>query len=177
MIGIPLYADYSQLHDFIVQADNAFDETIRGILNLKRCKVPVEIRVVIHAKNYVRLAKLAEFITRNLLFVDHVALMGLEVMGFAKSNLNELWIDPYDYQNELQQAVEILARYKIRVSIYNTPLCVIPESIRQYAVCSISDWKTDYLDICETCDAKHQCGGFFSSNLKKVSNYIYPIKI
>ena len=51
MIGIPLYADYSQLHDYIVQADNAFDDTIRGILNLKRCRVPVEIRVVIHREN------------------------------------------------------------------------------------------------------------------------------
>jgi His-Xaa-Ser system radical SAM maturase HxsC len=172
MIGIPLYADYSQLHDFIVQADNAFDDTIRGILNLKRCSVPVEIRVVIHAKNYERLPRLAEFITRNLLFVDHVALMGLEFMGFAKTNLNELWIDPYDYQTELKQAVETFARYGMRVSIYNTPLCLIPESIRKYSTCSISDWKNDYISACEPCNAKSQCGGFFSSNLTKVSDHI-----
>jgi His-Xaa-Ser system radical SAM maturase HxsC len=175
MIGIPLYADYSQLHDFIVQADNAFDDTIRGILNLKRCKVPVEIRIVIHQKNYYRLPKLAEFIARNLLFVDHVALMGLEIMGFAKSNLEGLWIDPYDYRNELRAAVETLANAKMRVSIYNTPLCVIPESIRRYSTCSISDWKNDYLDACIECSAKQQCGGFFSSNLEKVSDHIKAI--
>jgi His-Xaa-Ser system radical SAM maturase HxsC len=175
MIGIPLYADYSQLHDFIVQADNAFDDTIRGILNLKRCQVPVEIRIVIHQKNYHRLPKLAEFIARNLLFVDHVALMGLELMGFAKSNLEGLWIDPYNYQNELKQAVDTLANAKLRVSIYNTPLCLIPESIRRYSVCSISDWKNDYLDTCMDCSAKQKCGGFFSSNLNKVSDYIYAI--
>ena len=175
MIGIPLYADYSQLHDFIVQADNAFDDTIRGILNLKRCKVPVEIRVVIHKENYHRLPKLAEFIARNLLFVDHVALMGLELMGFAKSNLQGLWVDPYDYRNELKEAVETLANAKICVSIYNTPLCVIPESIRKYSTSSISDWKNDYLDECLNCSAKQQCGGFFSSNLKKVSDHIHAI--
>jgi len=175
MFGIPLYADYSQLHDFIVQADNAFDDTIRGILNLKRCKVPVEIRVVIHKENYQRLPKLAEFIARNLLFVDHVALMGLELMGFAKSNLEGLWVDPYDYRNELGKAVETLAASNMRVSIYNTPLCVIPESIRRYSASSISDWKNDYLDECLNCSAKHECGGFFSSNLKKVSDYIHAI--
>jgi His-Xaa-Ser system radical SAM maturase HxsC len=175
MIGIPLYADYSQLHDFIVQADNAFDDTIRGILNLKRCQIPVEIRVVIHKENYHRLPKLAEFITRNLLFVDHVALMGLEFMGFAKSNLKALWIDPYDYQNELKEAVETLANAKIRVSIYNTPLCLVPESIRCYSASSISDWKNDYLDACMNCSAKQQCGGFFSSNLITVSQYITPL--
>jgi His-Xaa-Ser system radical SAM maturase HxsC len=176
MIGIPLYADYSQLHDFIVQSDNAFDDTIRGILNLKRCKVPVEIRIVIHKENYHRLPKLAEFITRNLLFVDHVAIMGLEFMGFAKSNLKALWIDPYDYQTELKDAVETLANAKIRVSIYNTPLCLVPEPIRRYSANSISDWKNDYLDACTDCTAKQQCGGFFSSNLKTVSEHIKAIK-
>ena len=174
MFGIPLYADYSQLHDFIVQADDAFDDTIRGILNLKRCQVPVEIRVVIHQKNYHRLPQLAQFITRNLLFVNHVALMGLELMGFAKSNLEGLWIDPYDYQNELQEAVETLTRIGIRTSIYNTPLCLIPETIRRYSVRSISDWKNEYLNNCADCSAKQQCGGFFSSNLKKVSDHIQP---
>ncbi|MFA5119447.1 MAG: His-Xaa-Ser system radical SAM maturase HxsC [Candidatus Omnitrophota bacterium] len=172
MIGIPLYADYSQLHDFIVQADNAFDDTIRGILNLKRCQVPVEIRVVIHKENYCRLPRLAEFIARNLLFVDHVALMGLEIMGFAKSNLQGLWIDPYDYRDQLQSAVETMARAGMNVSIYNTPLCVIPEPIRCYSTQSISDWKNDYLDECANCTAQKQCGGFFSSNLTKTSNYI-----
>lgn len=175
MIGIPIYADYSQLHDFIVQADNAFDETIRGILNLKRCSVRVEIRIVIHAKNYHRLPKIAEFISRNLLFVDHVALMGLEFMGFTKTNFDQLWIDPYNYQNELKNAVEIFKLYKIPISIYNTPLCLIPESIRQYSKNSISDWKQDYLDQCNICSAKAECGGFFSSNINKVSNYINPI--
>ena len=172
MIGIPLYADYSQLHDFIVQADNAFDDTIRGILNLKRCKVPVEIRIVMHKMNYHRLPRLAEFIARNLLFVDHVALMGLEFMGFAKSNFDALWIDPYDYQSEMEQAVEILAKAGIRVSIYNTPLCLIPESIRSYSTKSISDWKNDYLGECVNCSAKIKCGGFFSSNLTKISDHI-----
>lgn len=174
MIGIPLYADYSQLHDYIVQADGAFDETIRGILNLKRCQVPVEIRIVIHKENYHRLPRLAEFITRNLLFVDHVALMGLEIIGFAKSNQQALWIDPYDYRNDLQEAVEIMVNFGMKVSIYNTPFCIIPEQIRCHTVKSISDWKNDYLDECNDCTAKELCGGFFSWNLSKPSMHIQP---
>lgn len=172
MVGIPLYADYSQLHDYIVQANNAFDDTIRGILNLKRCRVPVEIRVVIHRENHHRLPHLAEFITRNLLFVDHVALMGLEIKGFAKSNLDAIWIDPYGYRDGLAQAVDTLARYRMRVSIYNHPLCVLQESSRRFAVRSISDWKNDFLDECLNCNSRQECGGFFSSNLAKTSSHI-----
>jgi MoaA/NifB/PqqE/SkfB family radical SAM enzyme len=75
MLGIPIYSASSQVHDYIVQADGAFDGTIRGILKLKTYGQQVEIRVVIHRQNYSHLPALAEFIARNLTFVDHVALM------------------------------------------------------------------------------------------------------
>jgi His-Xaa-Ser system radical SAM maturase HxsC len=176
MIGIPLYADYSQLHDYIVQADNAFDDTLRGILNLKRCQQKVELRVVIHRANYRRLPRLAEFIARNLIFLDHVALMALEMVGFAKSNRQALWIDPYNYRYELAEAVDTLARYRMHVSLYNHPLCVIPASTRRFAVKSISDWKNDYLDVCASCQVKEQCGGFFSWNLSNASAHIQPFQ-
>jgi len=56
---------------------------------------------VVHADTYVRLPEFARFLARNLLFVDHVAIMGLELMGFAKANLDAIWIDPVDYQTQL----------------------------------------------------------------------------
>jgi His-Xaa-Ser system radical SAM maturase HxsC len=113
MLGIPLYSDIPAIHDFVVQADGAYDETLRGILNLKRCGVRVEIRVVIHRHTYARLPELARFVVRNLQFVDHVALMGLELMGFARSNLDDLWIDPVEYQRELREATNVLSMARI----------------------------------------------------------------
>src|SRR5258708_5622367 len=84
MVGIPLYSDVSTIHDYVVQSDGAFDETIRGILNLKNYGQKVEIRVVIHRQTYARLPQLAEFLVRNLTFVDQVVLMGLEITGFTR---------------------------------------------------------------------------------------------
>lgn len=175
MTGIPIYSDLSTHHDYVVQADGAFDETIRGILNLKRAKARVELRVVIHKQTYSRLPQLAEFICRNLLFVDHVALMGLELIGFAKANLSELWIDPYDYQQELEDAVAELARYRVNVSIYNHQLCVLRPCLWEFAKQSISDWKNEYLPKCESCNVRSRCGGFFSSGLWKPSSHIHAL--
>jgi His-Xaa-Ser system radical SAM maturase HxsC len=175
MIGIPLYSDISNVHDYVVQADNAYDETIRGILNLKRVGVKVEIRVVLHKQTYERLPQLAEFITRNLLFVDHVALMGLEMTGFTKANLDDLWIDPKDYQQQLVEAVETLARFKMRVSIYNLPLCILDKRLIPYNVRSISDWKNEYMPECDPCTQKSDCGGFFSSAKLRYTDHISPI--
>jgi His-Xaa-Ser system radical SAM maturase HxsC len=164
MIGIPLYSDDATIHDYVVQAQNAFDETIRGILNLKELGQRVEIRVVLHRQTVDRLPQLAEFISRNLLFVDQVALMGLEITGFTRANLDKLWIDPTDYAEELRKAVRILEAYRIPVSIYNHQLCTVDKSLWQYCRKSISDWKNEYLEVCDSCSIKSECGGFFSSS-------------
>jgi His-Xaa-Ser system radical SAM maturase HxsC len=177
MLGIPVYSDLSHVHDYVVQADGAYDETIRGILNLRQSGVPVEIRVVLHKQTVGRLPQLAEFITRNLLFVSHVALMGLEMTGFTKANLADLWIDPADYQLELSKAVGILDRAKIRTSIYNSQLCLLDRSIWHFAVQSISDWKQEYMPECNGCTVQGRCGGFFASAHLRYSSHISPILV
>lgn len=174
MIGIPLYSDISSSHDYVVQAEGAYDDTIRGIMNLKSLGVKVEIRVVIHKATYARLPDLARFIRRNLTFCDHVALMGLEMMGFTKINLDKLWIDPVDYQNQLREAVEILTQGKMGVSIYNHQLCLLDPTLVKFNRRSISDWKNEYMPECEGCTRKLECGGFFSSAKLKYSSSIKP---
>ncbi|HEY1654218.1 MAG TPA: His-Xaa-Ser system radical SAM maturase HxsC [Candidatus Tumulicola sp.] len=174
MVGIPIYSDLSTIHDYVVQSDGAFDETLRGILNLKRYGQRVEVRVVLHKQTYERLPQLAEFIARNLLFVDHVALMGLEMTGFTKANLNELWIDPYDYQPQLRAAVHLLDAYQMNVSIYNHQLCVLDPLLWRFARKSISDWKNEYMPECEACVKQTECGGFFSSAKVRYSEHIQP---
>lgn len=172
MYGIPLYSDDYAMHDYIVQAKNAFYQTILGIHNLARYQQRIEIRIVLHQQTIPRLKKLAEYIYKNMPFVNHVAFMGLEYIGYTPHNIDKLWIDPYEYQEELSSATEYLSGYGINVSIYNTPLCVLPEHSWRHARKSISDWKNDYMEECAKCSKKDDCGGFFTWNLKKHSNYI-----
>lgn len=175
MVGIPVYSDVAHVHDYVVQADGAFDETIRGILALKSNGVRVEVRVVLQQQTVDRLVPLARFLARNLLFVDHVALMGLELTGFARANLERIWIDPIDYQDELVEAVAILDRAGIKTSIYNSQLCVLAPALHRFARRSISDWKQEYMPECSGCVAKSQCGGFFATAKLRYSRAISPI--
>lgn len=175
MLGIPLYSDLAHIHDHVVQADGAYDETIRGVLNLKRHGVRVEVRVVLQQQTIPRLPQLAEFLARNLLFVDHVALMGLEMTGFARANLDQLWIDPANYQKELVKAVGILDRANIKTSIYNSQLCVLDRSLWAFTKRSISDWKQEYMPECDGCTVRASCAGFFSSAHIHYSDHIQPV--
>jgi His-Xaa-Ser system radical SAM maturase HxsC len=175
MFGVPLYSDLPEEHDYVVQARGAFDETIRGILNLKRAGVRVELRFVVHAETFRRMPEFARFVARNLVFCDHVALMGLELMGFAKANLESLWIDPLDYQEELATSVRTLDAARMRVSIYNHQLCLLPPGLYRFARKSISDWKNRYFDVCDECRRKGDCGGFFASSVVRRSRGIHPL--
>lgn len=174
MLGIPLYSDVAEEHDYVVQAKGAFEDTVRGILNLKECRVRVELRFVIHADTHQRMASYARFVARNLCFVDHVALMGLEPVGFAKANLASLWCDPVDYQVQLAEAVQTLHRAGIPTSIYNHPLCVLPSALHPFARKSISDWKNTFVAECSRCARQSDCAGFFASATLKRSRDIRP---
>jgi His-Xaa-Ser system radical SAM maturase HxsC len=173
--AIPVYASVDSLHDYVVQANGAFDETILGILKLKDRGQRVEIRVVLHAHTAPIIAKTCQWFARNLPFVDHVALMGLENTGFAIANEAQLWIDPIEYQTELAEAVDLLVAARVNVSVYNLQRCVLAPSVWPYAVQSISDWKNAFMPECEPCSEKTRCAGFFSSGRPRRSNAISPI--
>lgn len=174
-VGIPIYAAVDNVHDYVVQAKGAFDETVLGILKLKDKGQRVEVRVVLHAITAPRIVDTCRWLARNLPFVDHVALMGLENTGFAIANDDLLWIDPIDYREELAEAVDILAAARVKVSVYNLTRCVLEPSVWKHAAQSISDWKNNYLPQCAPCEEKTRCSGFFTTGRPHYSRGILPI--
>jgi His-Xaa-Ser system radical SAM maturase HxsC len=173
-VGIPIYAAVDNVHDYVVQAKGAFDETVLGILKLKDKGQRVEVRVVLHAITASRIVATCRWIARNLPFVDHVALMGLENTGFAIANDALLWIDPMDYRDELAEAVDMLVASRVKVSVYNLPRCVLARSVWPFAAQSISDWKNGFVAECDQCDEKPRCSGFFTTGRPRYSRGIQP---
>ena len=148
---IPLYSDVSSIHDTIVGVKGAFWQTVEGIYNLERFEIPVELRIVVLKQNYERLNAWAEFVYRHFPFVNHIAIMGLESIGYARDNIDMVWIDPVDYTEGLLRAVRTLRRQGMQISIYNHQLCTIPQSIWGYSKQSISEWKKFFLNDCSNC--------------------------
>lgn len=174
--GIPVYSESPEIHDYIVQARGAWSETLAGLFNLARVGADIEIRVVIQRANVERLPELAYFIFRNLTFARHVAFMSLEPIGLAPTNRDALWVDPADSGDALRDATFFLANRGMNVSLYNYPLCTLPEELWSFAQKSISDWKNSYLPVCDPCGVKQDCCGFFSSiGPRWISRAIRPV--
>ena len=166
VFGIPLYSDYYQDHDYIVQAKQAFNQTILGFHNMARYDLRLELRVVLHKQTYQRLPSFAKFIFKNLPFLEHVAFMGLEYTGYTLHNSELLWIEPSEYLKQLEDAVFYLDEMGINVSIYNHQLCLLKPTLWKFARNSISDWKQEFLDECSKCKLLAECGGVFATSKK-----------
>ena len=174
-IDIPLFSDIAEEHNRIVGA-KTFYKTVQGLYNLALFHQRIGLRIVVHKQTYKRLPQFADYIYHNFPFVSQVAFMQMETIGLAKENIAELWIDPYDYNEQLREAVLLLADRGMKPYIYNAQLCILPEDIRCYAQQSISDWKDIYLPECEGCTLRGQCAGFFASNREMHSQYIKKIE-
>ena len=174
-IDIPLFSDIAEEHNRIVGA-KTFYKTVQGLYNLALFRQRIGLRVVIHRKTYKRLPQLADYIYHNFPFVAQVAFMQMETAGLAKENFNELWIDPYDYNAELREAILLLADRGMKPYIYNAQLCILSEDIRCYAQQSISDWKDIYIPECDGCMLRGQCAGFFASNREAHSSHIKKVE-
>lgn len=174
-IDIPIFSDIATEHNAIVGA-NTFYKTVQGLYNLALYRQQIGLRIVVHKQTYKRLPMLADYIYHNFPFVNQIAFMQMETIGFAEDNIEKLWIDPADYNDELSKAVNLLNMRGLKPFIYNAQLCVLPKHLREYAVQSISDWKDVYLNKCEGCSLRSKCGGFFSANRKYISRMISPIK-
>lgn len=172
---IPLYHSDYMRHDYIVQSRNAFFDTVEGIYNCAKHDLFVDIRVVLTKQNYQGLPDLIYFIYKNMPFVTNIALMGLEYTGFAKLNFDDIHVSPLDYKEDLMNAIELCRKYQLPVTIYNLPLCLLDESIREYARQSISDWKDEFSDACESCIEKEHCAGMFATTRPVYESYLKPI--
>lgn len=164
LFAIPLYSDFYQIHDYVVQSKGAFYQTVQGLRYMGSFDFRIEIRIVLHSIVLPRLLNLLEYIYLNFPFVEHIALMGLEVTGFAVANKHKLWVDPIDYSSHLLEAFNYIESRKMHASIYNIPLCLLDESIWKFSRKSISDWKNDYLPECSKCAKLEECGGIFTTS-------------
>lgn len=172
--GIPLYSSVAEEHDYIVGVTGAFNETMQGIYNLGKFNQKVEIRTVILRQNYKKLKSLANYIYRNIPFVTHIALMGMEYHGNAEVNYELVSIDSFDYKMELFEAVREYVRYNMIVDVYNIPLCLADSRIKDFCRDSISTWKKSYLQQCNNCSVKSECCGVFETSFT-YSPHIEPM--
>ena len=104
-----------------------------------------------------------------------VKFIGLEMLGNARRNLNDVWIDYKESFSKMKSAIDLLVKNEIDVGIYNYPLCCVDQPYWSLCEKSITDYKVRYLPQCNQCIKKDACGGMFSGTYNLMKGVIEPI--
>lgn len=161
--AIPIYGGAPETHDSITRSSGSFTEAVKGMQNLMRAGIRVEIRIVVSKLNYNNLDNIARLIARYLSLAYVVNFVGLEMCGNAARNRSDVWIDYPAAFDSMRNAIDILCSEGINVGIYNFPLCSVDERYRPLCKRSISGYKIVYDKLCSECTLKLICGGLFRS--------------
>jgi His-Xaa-Ser system radical SAM maturase HxsC len=149
---------------------NIFSHVLRALQNLAILRQEIELRVVVMKQNYNRLLQISEFIFRNFPFVTHIAFMGMEVIGFALDNIDDISVQYSEYNQPLIDAVRYLSHRDMNVSIYNLPYCLVDRRCWRFLKNSISLWKQKYHKKCNTCLKQNHCPGMFATSKINIDN-------
>lgn len=175
LTGIPIHGSCAEKHDFITQAPGSFEETEKGLYLLLEKHAQIELRIVASKLNIQDITSIAKLIADHFVGVHAVRIMGLEMLGNARKNLPQVWIDYRESFPYIREAVEILVDADIDVQIYNYPLCCVEPPYWGICKKSISPDKVRYAEQCNNCSKKDACGGVFLGTLRLLERSLSPL--
>lgn len=166
LIGIPLHGYNAETHDFITRSQGGFMQTCKGIKNLLHFGFQVELRIVVSKLNCHYIDKICELIVNEFPTINSVKVMGLEMLGNAAKNREQVWISYPEAFQAAKLGIDILIKNGIDVAIYNFPLCAVEKEYHYICRKSITDYKIRFAMECEMCSLKDACGGIFAGTIR-----------
>lgn len=150
-----LHSHKKNIHEEITRTGGSFDETVAGIKNIVKYKIPVTVNIVITKKNYMDLEKIAGFLKR--LGVKNVKFSGLIIEGRAKKRL-DLLVDLFKIQPPLKKTINYCLKNKMKFILEKLPICIMPDFPDNF----LFEGKKDiyaYFPCCEKCRFRDRCMG------------------
>ncbi|AMS45197.1 His-Xaa-Ser system radical SAM maturase HxsC [Aminobacter aminovorans] len=165
--GVPLYSAEPEVHDEVVGKPGAHEKLLSNLAFLCRVGAQVELRTVLMRPNLDGLPKLARFLAVSVPFIQTWAIMQIENIGYARQNWSRLFHDSSSDFRPIARGIDFARSRGIDVQLYNFPLCTVPMPYRHHAPSTISDWKRSYMEACQDCRLRSDCGGFFEWHPKE----------
>lgn len=175
-IAIPLHGYNEETHDKVTRVNGSFRQTVIGLKNLLLLKEKIEIRIVLNKTNYNSLYKIINLIINNFSGIKEVNILSLELLGNAGKNYKDFWVEKNEINSSLHSCIPLLIKNKIKVNLYNFPLCFLNSEFWTLSRKSITDYKSKYGDECTSCREKPNCDGFFFSTYNLIKPLLNPIK-
>ncbi len=114
-----------KIHDFLTRVDGSFEQTIRGIDNLKKYNVFLITDTVITKQNYKFLPDIAKFLIS--LGVDDLQFCFVHPMGNAWRYFDEVVPKISDVAPYVHKAIDIGEKSRVNVRVEGIPFCFMED--------------------------------------------------
>jgi len=176
-VAIPIHADTAAMHDSITNVKGSYEQTLKGIRNLEKNGIGIEIRVVINRINFRRLHLIADFIARNFSRLLYVVFIVMDMEGNALENKDRIFVDYTEFVPFLEKGLHTLEKGGINTRLYHFPLCTIEPEYWHFVWKSLEEDEVMFLPECEICLYKKYCQGILKSYINAAgSGPFNPVK-
>lgn len=177
-VGIAIYSHEPDVHDSVTMAKGSWEQAIKGIKNLTKMGIRVELRIIVNSLNYTFLDETASFITGNLSGVERVVFINMKYSGNALRNRKRIFIGYGRLTLHIARAADTLLEAGIHVKLFHFPLCVLPEKYREIAK-GVTKQKSElaFANACDSCSSRHECPMIWKTYLNLAGDKEFkPIK-
>jgi len=183
-VRIPLYGSTSEIHDATVGDKGGFKETIKGIRNLSKTKIDIQISTLITAKNKNNLIQLADLIkgigiTDFYISVPLLSFSGDRSFYIPLKELKPYFKKIYDYSKKTNYDMQFFEIPFCILGFYDESMQnkIYPPDLGKYCQ-PMKMHKTNIKDIpayrvkikskiCDKCSCSSVCDGFFKKDFEE----------
>jgi His-Xaa-Ser system radical SAM maturase HxsC len=158
MVGVALYGHKAEIHDKITRAPKSFEQTVKGIRNLIKHNIDVELRIIINKINYRTMPETAAFICDEFEGVRRVVFINMKYTGNAYVNRDKLFVRYKDSNPYVEKAVDTLLEKGIAVRMFHFPFCTIEQKYWEFSK-GVTKQSTElmFVKACENCEMREEC--------------------
>jgi len=175
IVAIPIHGASEQSHDAVTRSLGSFSQTCRGIKNLLKNNIRVELRLVVTKMNISDFDNIADLIIMHFKGIEYISIIAMEMTGNAHKNREQVWVSYKESFSVISPSLHKLIKNGIDVKVYNFPLCTVEKSFWTICEKSISTDKIRFAETCSSCRVRSTCGGVFAGTFQLERNELNAI--
>ena len=120
---ISIHADRPEIHDFLTRVKGSFEDTVKGLENLKKLEAEKRLLVVINKYNYKILPDIAKFFLKYKARSYHFSFAIPD--GYIRDNYNQIVPKMTEAASYIKEATDIILENGGRPSLHNLYPCIL----------------------------------------------------
>lgn len=125
---IPLFSHHENIHNFLTmgkEKTRSFRDTIEGLDNLNKSKVPFRIKTVVFKQNYKHLPELAQFWIERYPNSIEYSIHGIHLQGEAPKAKDIIVVKHSEAMPYVEKAADIILENNLELELSAFPICLI----------------------------------------------------